>query len=127
MNEAWAPGAFTYETLLPNDMLILTISLAYSVIALLNSSLASFTLASAISFSVSRLVPDSLHLHSCSFSNQWEWWESIKAMSDEIGEVNFLVKNQKVKSVVQFYAYFSMMLYIVELMFMCSERLIVEA
>lgn len=33
VKEAWAPGAFTYETLLPNDMLILTITLAYSVIA----------------------------------------------------------------------------------------------
>lgn len=33
LEEAWAPGPFTYETLVPNDMLILTISLAYSVIA----------------------------------------------------------------------------------------------
>lgn len=33
LEEAWAPGPFTYETLVPSDMLILMISLAYSVIA----------------------------------------------------------------------------------------------
>ena len=33
LEEAWAPGPFTYETLVPSDMLIVMISLAYSVIA----------------------------------------------------------------------------------------------
>lgn len=33
LKEAWAPGAFTYHKSIPNDLLILTISLCYSVIA----------------------------------------------------------------------------------------------
>ncbi|KAG0605251.1 hypothetical protein M758_9G043300 [Ceratodon purpureus] len=33
LEEAWAPGPFTYETLVPADILILMISMAYSVIA----------------------------------------------------------------------------------------------
>ncbi|CAM6020246.1 unnamed protein product [Sphagnum balticum] len=33
VEEAWAPGPLTYETLVPNDMLIVTITLCYSVIS----------------------------------------------------------------------------------------------
>ena len=33
LQEAWAPGAFGYATRVPNDMLIITIALCYSVIA----------------------------------------------------------------------------------------------
>jgi hypothetical protein len=33
LEEAWAPGAFEYQNLVPNDILILMISMAYSVIA----------------------------------------------------------------------------------------------
>jgi len=33
LEDAWAPGAFQYETLVPQDILILMISMAYSVIA----------------------------------------------------------------------------------------------
>lgn len=33
LQDAWAPGSFQYETLVPTDILILMISVAYSVIA----------------------------------------------------------------------------------------------
>lgn len=33
VEDAWAPGSFSYETLVPQDILILMISMAYSVIA----------------------------------------------------------------------------------------------
>ena len=33
LEDAWAPGPLTYETLVPADILILMISMAYSVIA----------------------------------------------------------------------------------------------
>ena len=33
IKEAWAPGSFDYATCVPNDMLILTITICYSVIA----------------------------------------------------------------------------------------------
>ncbi len=33
LEEAWAPGAFSYHTNVPNDLLIATIALCYSVIA----------------------------------------------------------------------------------------------